>query len=97
MLLLFYAQVKPTMKRTTGIVDEVNRSLLKQFDRRRLRFQNHSKIRVVDLALNQSETLVSPIFRSVPSVAACFRKCIYFGDKSATLELSPKLKWNPFL
>ena len=32
--------------------------------------------RVVDLALNQSQTLVSPIFRSLPSVADCFRHCI---------------------
>ena len=39
--------------------------------------------RVVDLALNQSrQTLVSPIFTSVPSVAM-LRKCI--GDNSVTL------------
>ena len=38
--------------------------------------------RVVDLAMNQSETLVSPIFRSglVPSVADCFRTCLYRGQ-----------------
>ena len=39
---------------------------------------NQPPCRVVDLALNQSQTLVSPIFRSslVPSVADNFRKCL---------------------
>ena len=39
---------------------------------------NQAPCRVVDLALNQSQTLVSPIFKSslVPSVADNFRKCL---------------------
>ena len=54
-------------------------------------YESISKHRVVDLTLNQSQTLVSPIFRSclVPSVAAgvsekCFRGQIY------NLEDGPK-------
>ena len=56
-------------------------------------YESISKHTVVDLTLNQSQTLVSPIFRSGLLGTICggraFPKNVS-GDKSATLKTGPK-------